>query len=234
MKVFWIAIAVLGAGLILLLASGGSGGNVAGMPSNKFASILYLGVLASVIGAGIFGSGRRLGETARTLAIWAVIVLALMTGYEYRYELQDVGNRLSGGIIPGSPLTAYDADGRATVSLSKRMDGHFAARVTIDGATVEAMVDTGATATVLTSEDARRAGFDPENLRFVIPVATANGTANAARVVAQEVSVGSISRRNVPLLVAEPGRLGESLLGMNFIGTLSGFDLRGDRLILRD
>jgi aspartyl protease family protein len=38
----------------------------------------------------------------------------------------------------------------------------------------------------------------------------------------------------MPLLVAEDGRLGQSLLGMNFIGTLSGFDVRGDRLVLRD
>jgi aspartyl protease family protein len=38
----------------------------------------------------------------------------------------------------------------------------------------------------------------------------------------------------VPVLIAEPGRLETSLLGMNFIGTLSGFDMRGQRLILRD
>ena len=52
--------------------------------------------------------------------------------------------------------------------------------------------------------------------------------------VADELAVGGIVRRSVPLLVAEDGRLGQSLLGMNFIGTLSGFELRGDRLILRD
>jgi hypothetical protein len=40
--------------------------------------------------------------------------------------------------------------------------------------------------------------------------------------------------RDLPTLVAEPGRLDRSLLGMNFINTLSGFDMRGERLILRD
>ena len=48
------------------------------------------------------------------------------------------------------------------------------------------------------------------------------------------VAVGGIVRKNLPLLVAESGRLDQSLLGMNFIGTLSGFDVRGDRLVLRD
>ena len=78
------------------------------------------------------------------------------------------------------------------------------------------------------------AGFDPSALVFNIPVSTANGTASAASIVADEVAVGGIVRKNLPLLVAEAGRLEQSLLGMNFIGTLSGFDVRGDRLVLRD
>ena len=36
------------------------------------------------------------------------------------------------------------------------------------------------------------------------------------------------------LSVARAISLDRSLLGMNFIGTLSGFDMRGERLILRD
>ena len=36
------------------------------------------------------------------------------------------------------------------------------------------------------------------------------------------------------MLVAEGNGLDQTLLGMNFIGTLSGFDVRGDRMILRD
>ncbi len=63
---------------------------------------------------------------------------------------------------------------------------------------------------------------------------TANGEARAARVVADEIRIGDIVRNRVPVMVAERGRLDRSLLGMNFIGTLSGFDMRGERLILRD
>ena len=132
-----------------------------------------------------------------------------MAGYEYRYELQDVASRVSGGIIPGSPLSITDGDGRAIVTLRQRMDGHFEANVDVNGRTISTIVDTGATS-------------------------TANGTANAARVVADEVAVGGIVRKNLPLLVAEDSRLGQSLLGMNFMGTLAGFDVRGDRLVLRD
>jgi aspartyl protease family protein len=67
-----------------------------------------------------------------------------------------------------------------------------------------------------------------------VSVMTANGSARAARVTAEEIRVGTISRRNVPVLIAENSALDQSLLGMNFIGTLSGFDVRGDRMTLRD
>ena len=229
----WIVLGVVGLGLILLLASGDSG-TVLGMEDESFARALYLGAFGVVIAAGILGSGRRLGDIARTMAIWLVIILALMAGYQYRYELQDVASRLTAGLIPGSPLSMTDADGRAAVMLERLSNGHFEVRAEIDGAPVTVMIDTGATSTVLTAEDARRAGYDTNALSFTVPVMTANGRASAARVVVDEIRVGAIARSRVPVLVAEDGRLERSLLGMNFIGTLSGFDMRGERLILRD
>ena len=233
MRIFWIGIGILAVGLIVLVASN-SGGEVLGMDTNSFGNLVYLSALGALVASGILASGQRFGQTVRTLALWLLVILVFMAGYEYRYELQDVASRVSGGIIPGSPLSITDGDGRAIVTLQKRMDGHFDANVSVNGRTIRAMVDTGATTTVLTQADAESAGFDPSALIFNIPVSTANGTANAARVTADEVAVGGIVRRNVPLLVAEDGRLGQSLLGMNFIGTLSGFDVRGDRLVLRD
>jgi aspartyl protease family protein len=232
-RIFWIGIAILAVGLIVLVASD-SDGDVLGMSTNSFGNLVYLSALGAVLGAGILFSGQRFGQTVRTLAIWLLVILALMTAYEYRYELQDVASRVSGGLIPGSPLSATDGDGRAIVTLRKDASGHFYADVAINGRNILAVVDTGATSTVLTEQDAERAGFDPAVLVFNIPVSTANGMANAARVVADEIAVGGIVRTNVPILVAESGRLGQSLLGMNFIGTLSGFDVRGDRLVLRD
>jgi aspartyl protease family protein len=46
--------------------------------------------------------------------------------------------------------------------------------------------------------------------------------------------VGAIKRRHMAVLVAAPGSLGESLLGMNFINSLAGFDMRGDRMTFYD
>ncbi len=229
----WIVLAVLGIGFVLLVLNDMSG-DPTGISSDQLSRVLYLGIFGAVIGAGILNARHRFSDVVRNLGLWLLVVLVLVAGYQYRYELQDIASRVTAGLIPGSPLSITDADGRTTVSLDKLPNGHFEARIMVDGTPVRAMVDTGATTTVLSAGDAERAGFDVSTLNFTIPVSTANGNANAARVVAQEISLGAITRRNMPILVAAPGMLGQSLLGMNFIGSLSGFDIRGDRMILRD
>ena len=82
---------------------------------------------------------------ARSLGTWAVIVLALIAGYQYRYELQDFASRVTAGLVPGSPLALGLEDGHATVTLDKAGNGHFEARIMVNGTPVRAVVDTGAT-----------------------------------------------------------------------------------------
>src|SRR5262245_7219270 len=232
-RFLWIILAVIGAGLILLILND-STGETFGISNDAFGQTLYLGVWGTVIAAGILGSRMRLAHVARSLALWMLLALCLIAGYQYRYELQDFASRITAGIVPGSPISMRDGDGTRVVMLDKLSNGHFGARVQINGASVDMLVDTGATSTVLTAADARRAGFDTEQLSYTIPVSTANGPARAARVTADEITIGDIARRRVPMLVAENHALGQSLLGMNFIGTLSGFDVRGDRMVLKD
>jgi aspartyl protease family protein len=232
-RLLWIILAIIGGGLILLVLND-SGGETFGIANDAFGQTLYFGIWGTVVAAGILGSGMRLGYVARSLALWVLLVLVLIAGHQYRYELQDFASRVTAGLVPGSPLSLTDSEGNHTVMLEKLANGHFGTRAIINGATVDAIVDTGATMTVLTTADARRARFDTSKLSFTILVSTANGTARAASVTADEISIGAITRRNVPMLVAESNSLDQTLLGMNFIGTLSGFDVRGDRMILRD
>lgn len=232
-RFFWIVIAVMAAGLIALIATGDEG-TLFGLDSDRFAQTLYLGVLGAVIGVGVLGSGQRFGPMARTFVVWLLIILALMIGYQYRYELQDIGSRLSAGLIPGSPISTIGDDGRVAVMVERMASGHFEVRVNIDGSPVNAVVDTGATTTIVASADARRIGIDPDTLNFTIPIMTANGMTHAAPITIQELRIGEISRTRLPALVAQEAQLDRTLLGMNFIGSLSGFDMRGERLILRD
>jgi aspartyl protease family protein len=54
----------------------------------------------------------------------------------------------------------------------------------------------------------------------------------AAAVTLDSLSVGPIEQRNVRALVAPPGSLGQSLLGMSFLDALHGYSISGDRLVL--
>ncbi|TIW73245.1 MAG: TIGR02281 family clan AA aspartic protease [Mesorhizobium sp.] len=232
-RLFWLLMVLIGAGALLLMLND-SAGSTFGVDNYDFSRLIWLGAFGTLIGAGLLRSGRPLGDMARNLGTWAVIVLALIAGYQYRYELQDVASRVTAGLVPGSPLALGVEDGHATVTLDKADNGHFEARILINGAPVRAVVDTGATSIVLTAEDAQAAGFNPATLNFTIPVSTANGMARAAAVKTDEVAIGGIVRKDMAVMIAAPGMLGQSLLGMNFIGSLSGFDVRGDRMVLRD
>ena len=72
------------------------------------------------------------------------------------------------------------------------------------------------------------------SLPGAISVMTANGPARAAPVKLAYVKIGDIVRENVQAAVMDRDGDGLSLLGMSFLGTLSSFDFRGERLTLTD
>jgi aspartyl protease family protein len=76
--------------------------------------------------------------------------------------------------------------------------------------------------------------MDVDELNFSIRTQTANGTGRAARASIDQFYLGGIERRNMTVLVAEPGRLAQSLLGQQFLESLHSYEKRGDRLTLRD
>ena len=229
----WIIFGIIGFGLLLLLINHNSGETL-GMPNDSFASVLYLGIWGAVVAAAVVGSGMRIGEMARNALIWLIVILLLSTVYVYRFELQAVGYRLAGGLLPGMPISRVSSDGRAEVILTKGRGGHFQVRADINDERISMMVDTGASTVALSYGDAERIGLDMDSLRFIQPVATANGRGMAAPVTLPQLAIGDITRRNVRAGVLEPGKLSESLLGMSFLETLSSFHMSRDELVLRD
>ena len=95
------------------------------------------------------------------------------------------------------------------------------------------VLDTGASAVVLTHEAAKAAGLPLEFVRYNVNVETANGRAQAAAVTLDRITVGGLVERAVPALIAQPGQLRTSLLGMSFLNRLDGWEVRGGKLMLR-
>jgi len=230
--VFPLILGAVGAALVLLILNRGSG-RTFGIENAAFASTVALGVWAAVLAAGIIHAGR-LGELARNLMIWILAILALSAVYIYRYDLQQAGARLTAGLIPGLPVTRTAMNGATEVILHKSGSGHFETTAWVNGHRIHFLIDTGASTIVLSYHDAAVIGLQPETLSFTQMVTTANGDAKAAAVQLQEIQLGPIVRQDMDASVSAPGVLGESLLGMNFLETLTSLQMSRDVLVLRD
>lgn len=133
-------------------------------------------------------------------------------------------------IEDGAPLP--DAARRSAV-LSMKNDGHYWARMLVNRkATVNFMVDTGASVVALTYEDARRLGLKPETLDYKWRISTAGGETMGASVVLESLKINQVHVKNVEAMVLR-SELEQSLLGMSFLSQLYAYEFRGERLILR-
>ena len=195
--------------------------------------VILFGWLAVLVG-GALAAGERLGPMIRDLGIWAVIFLAVVTAYVFRYDAQDFASRLTGGILPGSPITAFDDEGRASVTLTRLPNGHFETDALVNGERVRFLIDTGATGIALSHRTAQRIGLPVDSLAYSNITRTANGVAAVAPVVLDRLAIGGIERENLRASVSAPGALGVNLLGQSFLESLAGYERRADRLTLRD
>jgi len=231
----WIALTLLvAAGLVLVLRH--DAGTIAGLDAADFSAIIAAAALLIFLGLPLLGRYQgRIGSAFRDLAIWSATALALIALYSYRAELFQVANRVGGELLPpGTALTVESPDpGGRAVRIRKQPDGQFVVHAKVNGANVSMIVDTGASTVVLRQDDARRIGLDLANLSYTVPVETANGTAFAARVRLTRVFVGPVGLAKVEALVAKPGVLHQSLLGMSFLSRLRSYDFSGNFLTLR-
>jgi aspartyl protease family protein len=185
------------------------------------ARFFYLALLGMVVVSGIFYSYRgRLGTAAQHAAIWVLIFLGVTIAYGFK-------DQLASQLYPG---IAQSLDDR-TISLRRAGDGHFYARVRVNGTAIRFMVDTGATNLVLSQRDARQAGFSLDSLNFVLPTNTANGRVYGAGVVLDRVELGGYVDRDVRAMV-NGGEMNSSLLGMDYLDRFRSFSVEGDRLLL--
>ena len=207
-------------------------------PQSTLLGLDHQHVASAAIGASILLwlvlSGLRwarpsdIARIVSAAAVWAALMIALTGAYAYRFEASDIAERIAGELFPSEPQVGRGGE----VIVNRRLSGEFAITGRVNGARVTFLFDTGASAVVLTADDARRAGVDASRLVFDVPVATANGGALAAEVRLDQVAVGPIVMRNVPALVARRGALEESLLGMSFLERLKSYTVERDRLVL--
>jgi aspartyl protease family protein len=202
-----------------------------GLDHPTFARVAIGGALVMWM---LLSGARRAGPGGVTRVIggaatWAMLMVGLTGVYAYRYELSDVAERVMGELVPGEPQVGRGGE----VIIKRRLGGEFVAPMKVNDITVPMIFDTGASAVVLRAEDAAKVGIDAAGLDFDVSVVTANGSAMAAPTRIDRVAIGPITIRNVRALVARPGALAESLLGMSFLERLDSYSVERGRLVLK-
>lgn len=172
------------------------------------------------------------------LALTAAAFAAVPALYERNPQMLDAV--LGGGAEQAGPkgaervATAQKAEpllGRK-VRVPADMRGHYAADFRLNGRTVEALVDTGATVVAINTSTARRIGVRLSPSDFRHEVQTANGRARAAMAVLDSVEIGRIHVEGVRALVLEDDALAGTLVGMSFLNRLSRFHVEDGELLL--
>ena len=98
--------------------------------------------------------------------------------------------------------------------------GMFLQTGTINGRSVEFLVDTGATSIAMNTTQAKRLGIRYRIEGKVSSVSTASGFVKAYEVKLKTVSLGSIKQRNIRAMVIDGKHPGPILLGMTFLSKL--------------
>ncbi|TKD50449.1 retropepsin-like aspartic protease family protein [Sphingomonas baiyangensis] len=186
--------------------------------------LMGVGVLVLALSAL---SLRRMsfGMIVRSVLGWVAIIAIVYAAVLHRDAIEavltDLGDRAG--------LSDQEMVGD-TVRIRQSPNGHFYARVTINGVEQRMLVDSGATITALSEATARAAGIDTSG-GFPVLLTTANGTIAAQRGIAERVTVGSLATEDLPVVVS--ANFGDvNVIGMNFLSRLGSWRVEGRTLIL--
>jgi clan AA aspartic protease (TIGR02281 family) len=114
---------------------------------------------------------------------------------------------------------APEADGKALVVAGP--GNVFLAEVLFNGVVTNAVIDTGASVTVLKHADAVRAGIRPAESDYTITVTGLKGDVKVADAVLESVVIGGIVERDLRVYVLPPKvPLPYNLLGQNFLSRI--------------
>lgn len=192
------------------------------MTGDQIGQLTYLLVLGGALVLWMFIENRSgIGTKLKHLSAWGLIFLGAIAAVGLWGDIR-------GHVGPARQAVFADA-GR--VELPRQPDGHYLARLELNGEPVEFVVDTGASAIVLTREDARRAGIDTDALAYFSEAMTANGVVRTALVTLENVSFGPFSDSRVQAFV-NSGEMDRSLLGMSYLERFDKLEISGGKLIL--
>ena len=147
-KSTWIALAVIGLILLIILLNSVFPGTLDGEDAKL--DLTYSLVLLVMVGSSVMLGQRGNATTALKQAVaWLGIFATVIVLYSYRLEFQHLGARLTGELVPTRPTISGDG----VVTLHRGQGGHFVVDGQVNGKTIRFMVDTGASDVALSVEN---------------------------------------------------------------------------------
>jgi len=184
---------------------------------------VYL-LMAVMLLAGSLMARREPAAKLVTMALaWVAIFAGGFVLFTFRDNLGWVAQRLKAEAV-GTPVQ----QGQET-RIPMAIDGHFWVEARLNGQNVKFLVDSGATTTTIDRDTAKAAGIEISSKRDQY-VRTGNGIIRVASGRAGELTVGSITRSNVAVEIADNDDL--NVLGMNYLSSLSRWSVEGRWLVM--
>ena len=184
---------------------------------------LYYAMAAVMVGSSLLAMRLPLAKAMKMLLAWVAIFGVAFLIFAFRGEFSSLGQRIRAEAT-GAPIQ----DGEA-VRIPIGEDGHFYVDAKLNGRDVRFMVDSGASVTTISRNEAKAAGMEIGTRRAVVN--TANGATSVVQSYADHLQVASIERTDFPVDVSEQEDL--NLLGMNFLRTLQSWRVEGNYLVLQ-
>jgi aspartyl protease family protein len=226
-RVFWfVLVAILLGGVTLLLWSRFP--DALSTDTDKAYAFQYVAIAALIASGMLLGRRVGVGSALRSILAWGALAVLLVLGYTYRDDLSDVVGRVTGELRPSQGTLS----GERALTFRQSRGGHFLVEARVGEVPVRFLVDTGASAVILSRADAARLGFDPAKLRYTQRFGTANGEILAAPVTLPSVAIGPARFDDVRAYVSD-GNFAGSLLGMSLLGRFRSYEVKDGTLTLR-
>ena len=241
MRATIIGVIIVAAVAALLWSLNNAFPDALGEPQNQVRLATSLGWLLLLAGSAVLRVRANPGSALRALGAWLLIGLVLVWVYAYRFEAQEIGNRMLSVLVPShgvitvanNPANDPGASTGGEIRFALNQYGHYQINARVNGVAISFIVDTGASDVVLSPDDAKRIGFGEGMLTFSERAETANGVAYIAPVTLNNISVGPISLNGLPAKVNQTP-MAYSLLGMRFLNKLHGWRVEGQTLVLEE
>ncbi|WP_420584208.1 retropepsin-like aspartic protease family protein [Ruegeria sp.] len=191
------------------------------MVGDDIGRLVYLVVLGAAVVFWFVSQNRQsLNKTMQQAMAWVFIFIGVIAVVGLWEDIRST--------VGPSPQMTVTGE---TVEVPRSFDGHYYLPVLVNGEPITFLVDTGASQIVLSEQDARRIGLDPDQLNYLGRASTANGEVRTAPVRLDSLELGPITDHGVSAWVNE-GDLRQSLLGMDYLHRFSNVQFTDGRLIL--